>query len=68
MSGSYAITETGAPLNVASERRVDDRFDLETEQINPSGWHVNAENPDTAESGDLTVYVTCADRAPLHTP
>jgi hypothetical protein len=52
----------------ARVRRVDDRFDAETGQINPSGWHVIADNPDTTESGDLTVYVNCADRSPAHTP
>ena len=68
VSGSYAISQAGARLEVNSERRVDDRFDLETGQINPSGWHVIAGNPDTSTSGTITVYVNCADRAPLHTP
>ena len=67
-SGSYAITQTGASLEVTSERRVDDRFDEETGQTNPSGWHVIAENPDTSAEGTITVNVNCADRAPLHSP
>lgn len=68
VSGSYAITQTGASLEVTSERRVDDRFDEEMGQTNPSGWHVIAENPDTSAEGTITVYVNCADRAPLHSP
>jgi hypothetical protein len=68
VSGSYAISQTGATLEVTSERRVDDRFDQETGQTNPSGWHVIAENPDTSAEGTITVYVNCADRAPAHTP
>ena len=65
LSGSYAMS--GSRLEVTSERRVDDRFDEETGQTNPSGWHVIADNPDDTESGNLTVYVNCADRAPAHT-
>jgi len=68
ISGSYVISQTGARLEVTSERRVDDRFDVEMGQTNPSGWHVIADNPDASESGTLTVYVNCADRAPVHTP
>jgi hypothetical protein len=68
VSGSYAITQTGASLEVTSERRVDDRFDEETGQTNPSGWHVIAENPDTSAEGTITGYVNCADRAPVHSP
>jgi hypothetical protein len=66
VSGSYAIS--GVRLEVTSERRVDDRFDEEMGQTNPSGWHVIADNPDTSAGGTITVYVNCADRAPLHTP
>jgi hypothetical protein len=66
VSGSYATS--GARLEVTSERRVDDRFDEEMGETNPSGWHVIAGNPSTSESGTLTVYVNCADRAPAHTP
>lgn len=66
VSGSYAIS--GARLEVTSERRVDDRFDEEMGQTNPSGWHVIATDPDTSASGTITVYVNCADRAPSHTP
>jgi hypothetical protein len=66
VSGSYATS--GSRLDVTSERRVDDRFDEETGQTNPSGWHVIAENPDTSAEGTITVYVNCADRAPIHTP
>jgi hypothetical protein len=66
VSGSYAIS--GVRLEVTSERRVDDRFDEEMGQTNPSGWHVIADNPDTSAGGTLTVYVNCADRAPIHTP
>ncbi|HEX2739547.1 MAG TPA: hypothetical protein VHM69_03810 [Rubrobacter sp.] len=66
VSGSYAIL--GSRLDVTSERRVDDRFDEETGQTNPSGWHVIAENPDTSAEGTITVYVNCADRAPVHSP
>lgn len=68
VSGSYAVSQAGASLQVNSERRVDDRFDAETGQTNPSGWHVIANNPDTSTGGTITVYVNCADRAPLHTP
>ena len=68
VSGSYAISQAGATLEVTSERRVDDRFDVETGQTHPSGWHVIADNPDTSASGTITVYVNCADRAPIHTP
>jgi hypothetical protein len=68
VSGSYAISQTGAGLDVTSERRVDDRFDVETGQTHPSGWHVIADNPDATEGGTITVYVNCADRAPIHTP
>jgi hypothetical protein len=42
VSGSYAISQAEATLEVNSERRVDDRFDQETGQTNPSGWHVIA--------------------------
>ena len=66
VSGSYAML--GSRLDVTSERRVDDRFDEETGQTNPSGWHVIAENPDTSAEGTITVYVNCADRAPVHSP
>jgi hypothetical protein len=66
VSGSYAVS--GARLEVTSERRVDDRFDEEMGQTNPSGWHVIADNPDTSANGTITVYVNCADRAPIHTP
>lgn len=68
VSGSYSISQAGASLEVTSERRVDDRFDLETGQTNPSGWHVIAANPETSADGTITVYVNCADRAPIHTP
>ncbi|HEX6708729.1 MAG TPA: hypothetical protein VF068_00230 [Rubrobacter sp.] len=68
VSGSYSISQAGAYLEVTSERRVDDRFDLETGQTNPSGWHVIAANPETSADGTITVYVNCADRAPIHTP
>jgi hypothetical protein len=68
VSGSYKRTLN---LEVTSERRVDDRFDKETGQINPSGWHVLVTNPNTTASGDttsgeITVYFNCADRPPLH--
>ena len=66
VSGSYAML--GSKLDVTSERRVDDRFDEETGETNPSGWHVIAENPETSADGIITVYVNCADRAPAHTP
>ncbi len=65
VSGSYADPQ--ASLEVTSERRVDDRFDVEMGQTNPSGWHVIAANPNTSAGATLTVYVNCADRAPLHT-
>jgi len=68
VSGSYTISQSGARPVVTSERRVDDRFDEEAGHTNPSGWHVIADNPDASESGTLTVYVNCADRAPVHTP
>ena len=66
VSGSYAMVDTGAYLNVSSERRVDDRLDEETGQVNPSGWHVISENPDTSAERSITVYVNCADRPPMH--
>lgn len=68
VSGSYAISQAGANLEINSERRVDDRFDEEMGQIKPSGWHVISSNPDTSTSGTITVYVNCADRVPLHAP
>jgi len=67
VSGSYAISQAGRDLNVTSERRVDERFDAETGETNPSGWHVIAENTDTTASATLTVYVNCADRLPART-
>lgn len=66
VSGSYAVSQASADLNVTSERRVDERFDEETYETNPSGWHVIAENNDASASVTLTVYVNCADRPPLH--
>ncbi|HET7480187.1 MAG TPA: hypothetical protein VFJ72_11795 [Rubrobacteraceae bacterium] len=64
VSGSYAIARAGAYLKVFSEQRVDERFDAETGQVNPGGWHVILDNPDTTASGTLTVYVNCADFPP----
>jgi len=65
VSGSYAMADAGAYLKVSSERRVDERIDGETGQVNPSGWHVISENPDTSAERSITVYVNCADRTPL---
>ncbi len=65
VSGSYAIARSGAYLKVFSERRTDERLDAETGQVNPSGWHVISDNPDTTADGSITVYVNCADRPPL---
>ena len=64
VSGSYAIARAGAYLKVFSEQRVDERFDAETGQVNPGGWHVILDNPDTTASGTLAVYVNCADFPP----
>ncbi len=66
VSGSYAVADAGAYLKVSSERRVDDRIDGETGKVNPSGWHVMAQNSDTGAGRSITVYVNCADRPPLH--
>lgn len=66
VSGSYAMADVGAYLKVSSERRVDERIDGETGKVNPSGWHVISENPDTSAERSITVYVNCADRPPLH--
>ncbi len=66
LSGGYAIADTGAYPRVLSGRRVDERFDAETGQVNPSGWHVVTDNPDATASATITVYVYCADRGPLH--
>ncbi len=63
VSGSYSRT---VPLEITSERRIDERFDAETRKIHPGGWHVIAQNTDTTASATLTVYVNCADRPPLH--
>ncbi len=65
VSGSYAIARAGAYLKVFSEQRLDERFDAETGQVNPGGWHVILDNPDTTASGTLTVYVNCADFPPM---
>lgn len=66
VSGSYAMADAGAYLKVSSERRVDERLDGETGKVNPSGWHVIAQNTDTGAERSITVYVNCADRRPLH--
>lgn len=63
VSGSYSKTLS---VEATTERRIDERFDVETGQTNPGGWHVIAQNTDATTSGTLTVYVYCADRPPLH--
>jgi hypothetical protein len=68
VSGSYRILQPGAYLKVFGEERVDDRFDEETGETNPSGWHVYVDNPDATTSGSIKVFVYCADRPPLHVP
>lgn len=51
VSGTYRFLQPGTYLKVFGEERVDDRFEAETEETNPSGWHVYVDNPDEANGG-----------------
>ena len=65
VSGGYR--DINANLKIYLEQRVDERFDAETGQTNPSGWQVVGSLPlEAGADGLLEVQAYCADFPPMH--